>query len=387
MQLSAVGGNPLRHPGEAEPITGVLVRSGRQPGAVVIDLDHGLLRAVHQRNPYAGRVTSVPENVGQSLLHRPVHDQLDAGPEPAGRAGHFRLYIEAGSADLLEQRAEVGEAGLRTQGRAVAFGAQHPEQSAHVLQRLPAGRRDLGHRRVRPAGIDGQFRCRRVGQPHHDRQAMGDDVMHVAGDPGPFGGKIEQRLLVAFAFLTLAALGRGGQGRAPVAHGGHLRPATTTAAVASASAVTALAFGSVLVVMATIQGALTPFSSLISLLPIGHGDPALTGSSDQIQHYLAGHQALPRTPAPLGAIIADFQRYHAVLAVQATTLAVALIGLTVLTWRRAPTAGRPLPRAKPLLRLLATAFALLTVIVLVVDSANFSTALNPDPALRLVFSG
>jgi hypothetical protein len=54
-------------------------------------------------------------------------------------------------------------------------------------------------------------------------------------------------------------------------------------------------------------------------------------------------------------------------------------------WRRAPTAGRTVPRAKPLLRLVATAFAVLTVVVLVVGAANISTALNPDPALRLDF--
>ncbi len=168
---------------------------------------------------------------------------------------------------------------------------------------------------------------------------------------------------------------------------GRLRPATTTAAVVSGSTVTALAFGSVLVVMATVQGALAPFSSLVSLLPIGHGDPALAGSAGQIQQDLAEHQAVPRTPATLGAIINDFQRYHAVLAAQATMLAVVLISLSVLMWRRAPTAGRAVPRAKALLRLLATAFALLTVIVLVVDAANVSTALNPDPALRLAFGG
>ncbi len=167
---------------------------------------------------------------------------------------------------------------------------------------------------------------------------------------------------------------------------GRLRPAATTAAVVSGSAVTALAFGSVLVVMATIQGALAPFSSLVSLLPVGHGDPALTASAGQIQHDL-GHQALPRTPTTLGAIIDDFQRYHAVLAAQAAILAVVLIALSTLMWRRAPTAGRAVPRAKPLLRLLATAFTLLTAIVLVVGAANVSTALNPDPALRLFFGG
>lgn len=64
-----------------------------------------------------------------------------------------------------------------------------------------------------------------------------------------------------------------------------------------------------------------------------------------------------------------------------------LIGLSLLMWRRAPAAGRAVPRAKPLLRLLAAAFALLTVIVLAVGAANLSTVLNPDPALRLVFGG
>ena len=168
---------------------------------------------------------------------------------------------------------------------------------------------------------------------------------------------------------------------------GRLRPATTTAAVASGSAVTALAFGSVLVVMATIQGALAPFSSLVSLLPIGHGNRALTGSVGQIQHDLAEHQAVPRAPAPLDAIVGDFQRYHAVLAAQAAILAVVLIGLSVLMWCRAPTAGRAVARTKTLLRLLATAFVLLTAIVLVVGAANVSTALNPVPALRLFFAG
>jgi hypothetical protein len=168
---------------------------------------------------------------------------------------------------------------------------------------------------------------------------------------------------------------------------GHPRPAATGAAVVSGSAVTAMAFGSVLVVMADIQGALAPFSSLMSLLPVGQGDPALTASAGQIHHDLAEHDAVPRTPATLDAIIDDFQRYHAVLTAQAAILAVVLIGLSVLMWRRAHTAGRAVPRAKTLPRLLAIAFALLTAIVSVVGAANLSTALNPAPALRLVFSG
>lgn len=168
---------------------------------------------------------------------------------------------------------------------------------------------------------------------------------------------------------------------------GRLRRATTTAAVISGSSVTALAFGSVLVVMATIQGALAPFSSLVSLLPVGHGDPALARSADQIQHDLAQHQGPRRAPATLSAIIDDFQRYHAVLAAQAAILAVVLTTLSVLMWRRAPAIGRAVPRAKLLLRLLATAFSLLTAIVLIVGAANVSTALNPDPALRLAFGG
>ncbi len=102
---------------------------------------------------------------------------------------------------------------------------------------------------------------------------------------------------------------------------GRPRLATTTTAVVSGSAVTALAFVSALVVMATVQGALAPFSSLVSLLPIGHGSPALASAALQIRLDLAENHALPRPPAALEAIIDDFQRYHAVLAAQAAILA------------------------------------------------------------------
>ena len=77
---------------------------------------------------------------------------------------------------------------------------------------------------------------------------------------------------------------------------GRLRPATTTAAVVSGSTVTALAFGSVLVIMATIQGALAPFSSLVSLLPVGHGDPALAESGARFNTTSPSTRLCPALP-------------------------------------------------------------------------------------------
>ncbi len=168
---------------------------------------------------------------------------------------------------------------------------------------------------------------------------------------------------------------------------GPLRPATTAAAVASGGTVTALAFGSLLVVMATVQGTLAPFSSLVSLLPVGHGDAALSTASSQIRHDLGASAAAHDRSATLSAIIDDFARYHAVLAAQAAGLAVILVALAVLAWRRSAAATRATPPAKAVRRLLAASFALLAVVVLVICAANVATARNPVPALLPVFGG
>jgi hypothetical protein len=161
---------------------------------------------------------------------------------------------------------------------------------------------------------------------------------------------------------------------------GPLRPATTAAAVASGGAVTALAFGSLLVVMATVQGTLAPFSSLVSLLPVGQGDAALGSASSQIRHDLGASAAARNQSVTLSVIVDDFARYHAVLAV-------ILVALAVLAWRRPAAATRATQPAKAVRRLLAASFALLAVVVLVICAANVATAQHPVPALLPVFGG
>jgi len=168
---------------------------------------------------------------------------------------------------------------------------------------------------------------------------------------------------------------------------GQLRPVATAAGVVSASTATALAFGSVLVVIANIQGMFAPFSSLVSLLPVGHGNAALDTADSQIRHDLTTAEARRHAPAPLSAILEDFARYHAAVAVLAAALAVILLALGVLIWRRTPTTDTAAARTKVMPRLLSAALTVLAIIALVICAANTATALNPAPALNVFFGG
>ena len=162
-----------------------------------------------------------------------------------------------------------------------------------------------------------------------------------------------------------------------------LRPLATTASVLSGTVVSALALGSMLVVIANIQGIFAPFSSLVSLLPLRHRAPALSSAEDQIRHALGTPRAIRHAPAALKAMIDDFQWYHAVLVAQAAVLAIILAALAVQVWRRTPLARRPTFGTKILSRLLASGCALCALVLLAICAANISTTLNPAPALRL----
>ena len=76
---------------------------------------------------------------------------------------------------------------------------QQPEQLAHLADRRTPGPGDLLQRR---AGDGRRLRERvagALGLDDHHRQAVGDDVVHLAGDAGPLGGGGELGLLLALA--------------------------------------------------------------------------------------------------------------------------------------------------------------------------------------------
>ncbi|MFB7475160.1 hypothetical protein [Kitasatospora sp. NPDC056184] len=162
-----------------------------------------------------------------------------------------------------------------------------------------------------------------------------------------------------------------------------------TAALATAGiAVTALGLASAAAVMANVQGAMAPLSSLLSMLPTHPPHGALADTLDQVRRQLADYpQAGDRTPPAVEALVGDFSLYHLVIAVAAPVVAVALVGLSVVAWRRSARTAASDRRARRVLRSFGLLWAVLSLGFVVLAAANASTAADPAPALLAFFRG
>ena len=160
-------------------------------------------------------------------------------------------------------------------------------------------------------------------------------------------------------------------------------------ALASAgTAVPLLALFALAVVMANIQGALAPFASLLPMLTDGAPDARLAGPLEQARQQLAGsHRTSGYTPLALDAMVSDFARYHAVMAVVAAVVVVALLGLSVMCWRRFTRAGSSDRRSRRVWGWFGVCSVLSALMVTVVLVANAGTATDPAPALLGLFNG
>lgn len=178
--------------------------------------------------------------------------------------------------------------------------------------------------------------------------------------------------LVVKAFLKAGDLGAGGR----------------TAFVAAGVLLALFALFASVTVMANIQGAVAPFSSLLSMLPTGSTDGELTGALGRIRRHLAAPAgSADRTPPQLDVMIGDFARYHAAMAVIGAVVAVVLIGVSVAAWRRfAGTTSRD-RRTRRLSAWFGVLAALSALVLIVVAVANTTTARDSRPALAAFFDG
>lgn len=179
------------------------------------------------------------------------------------------------------------------------------------------------------------------------------------------------------------------------------RGAGARAALASAgTAASALALFALATVMANVQGALAPFASLLSLLPVHAPSAELAAVLDQVAQRLADHpENGDATPPVLGMMIGDFARYHAVMAAAAVTVALLLVGTGTRAWKRSavPAASAASAvsavsaasdrRARRVFRSFGLLSALPAAAFLVVAAANTGTAADPAPALLAFFDG
>jgi hypothetical protein len=133
--------------------------------------------------------------------------------------------------------------------------------------------------------------------------------------------------------------------------------------------------------MANIQGAMAPFASLLPLSMDGLSDVILAQARQQLAdtHATGGF-----TPPALDAMVGDFAWYHAALAVEAAVVVVALVGLSVMMWRRFARADG---RARLVWGWFGVFSALSSLMAAVVLVANAGTALDPAPALLALFNG
>jgi hypothetical protein len=160
------------------------------------------------------------------------------------------------------------------------------------------------------------------------------------------------------------------------------------ALVSAGTAVPILALFALAVVMANIQGAVAPFASLLPLLIGGTPDAGLAGPLAQARQQLAGsHRTSGYTPPALDAMVSDFARYHAALAVTAAVTVLALLSLSAVFWRSFARVGPTDRRTRRVLGWFGVFSALSALVVVVILVANTGTATDPAPALLAFLNG
>lgn len=161
------------------------------------------------------------------------------------------------------------------------------------------------------------------------------------------------------------------------------------AALASAGVlVTMLALLSLVTVMANIQGAVAPLSSLLPLLAVGTSDGELADTLDHVRQQLADSLSTGAHTSPaLDLMTSDFARYHIAMAVVGSIVALVLIGMSVALWMRFARTESSDRRPRRVWGSFGALSALLSLVVIVVAVANTATAADPAPALLAFFEG
>ena len=140
----------------------------------------------------------------------PVDGELAAGGDGGG-ALDGGADGEAGCVDAVEELVEVGEGGLGGEFRCglLFLFAQDVQEAAEFGEGLAAGGGDRGEGLGGSVGGLGGGVAAAVGEAGDDGEVVADDVVHLAGYAGAFGGRGEAGLLVAFDLQAAGAVLQG----------------------------------------------------------------------------------------------------------------------------------------------------------------------------------
>jgi len=134
-----------------------------------------------------------------------------------------------------------------------------------------------------------------------------------------------------------------------------------------------------LIVMANIQGALAPLSSVMGLLPMDGSVPEVAQVREQ---FAAG------TISPvLETLIGDFRAYHLALVVIAAVAAVIVMTADVVLWTRWSRMPRQDVRLRRVTATIAAVMPTFAVLLLFIMVVNLSTVAATAPALAAFFGG
>ena len=168
---SLIPSRPLPVPGAVRP---------PRPSSTTVDLDRvGREAHVDARDRRPGML----EHVRQRLLDDPVAADVDSGRDAVRDALD---WSSTGSPDARISSASAGSRssdGLRRPRLLLVVVPQHPEQPAHLAERLLARALDRVERRARRLGIGTEHLAPATRLDDDDRDRVRDDVVELASDP------------------------------------------------------------------------------------------------------------------------------------------------------------------------------------------------------------
>jgi hypothetical protein len=150
--------------------------------AVVAYLDLQLVRPIADDHVRVAGVR-VLERVCQALLDDAIRREVEPTWQWERLAVHVQLDGEPGAADLVQERVEAVEAGLRRELRLLAVAAHRGQQAPHLGERHAAGTLDAGERIAVLRERVGELVPDGADLEDHHAHCVGDDVVELACDP------------------------------------------------------------------------------------------------------------------------------------------------------------------------------------------------------------
>ena len=189
---------------------------------------------------------------------------------------------------------------------------------------------------------------------------------------------VKAALAAALLAVLVVLLARAWRAAVHAADRGRRMRTALVGAVTAPLAVLAL-----LVLVANLQGAVAPLSSVLGVLPLAapHGELAVT-----VAHVRRSLATGTRTPAQ-DVLVHDFAVYHLSMAALGLLVMIGLLVVAVVLWRRRAAVPATDRRWRRVLAFGAVALLVLAGLFAVVAAANAGTAAHPVPALLGFFEG